>query len=254
MEGAAAAAKKGGDWLAKGQQADGALIGSGPTAFPNANSTGLGGQALAATGHQEAADKAASWIKARQISAANAGAAAAEIGAIAYNDEALDGAKADDIPEFGRDQWRRSTPQALLALAQVPLAKIGLTDQKPSPDPSDKPSGDPSKSPSGEPSVDPSKSPVRNPERQPVRHCEQQRLPHPGQHSVRRRIHQPGLYDRHGAERLRRRWRERPAGQHRQQRPVPRRYGSRADRGRLRRDPHCQAQARLARVTPKAPR
>ncbi|MGW1543024.1 hypothetical protein ACWCPM_22755 [Streptomyces sp. NPDC002309] len=166
-EGAAAAARKGGDWLAGIQRDDGALIGSGPTAFPNANSTGLGGQALAATGHQAAADKAAAWIEAHQITSSNAGAATAEIGALAYNDESLTAARSDGIPEFQRDQWRRSTPQALLALAQIPLGEIGLTDPGPSPDPSGDPSGSPSGDPSGTPSGDPSGTSSQDPSGDP---------------------------------------------------------------------------------------
>ncbi|MFD5568969.1 prenyltransferase/squalene oxidase repeat-containing protein [Streptomyces cadmiisoli] len=166
-EGAAAAAKKGGDWLAAIQHDDGALMGSGPTAFPNANSTGLGGQALAATGHQAAADKAAAWVEAHQITSSNAGAASAETGTIAYNDEALTGAQADGISEFQRDQWRRSTPQALLTLAQIPLGEIGNTDPGPGPDPSDDPSNDPSNDPSGDPSDDPSGDPSDDPSGDP---------------------------------------------------------------------------------------
>ncbi|MFD5764756.1 hypothetical protein ACFWIN_02890, partial [Streptomyces sp. NPDC127049] len=162
-EGAAAAAAKGGDWLAGIQNADGSLNGSGPTDFPNANSTGLGGQALAATGHQAEADEAASWIKAHQLTASTAGAASAEAGAIAYNDEALAGAKTDGITEFQRDQWRRSTPQALLALAQIPLGKVGVTTPDPGPDPSDTPTKDPSKTPSGTPSRTTSGEPSRTP-------------------------------------------------------------------------------------------
>ncbi|MFI8420420.1 hypothetical protein [Streptomyces sp. NPDC085479] len=151
-EGAAEAAEKGGAWLATIQNPDGSLNGSGPTDFPNSNSTGLGGQALAATGHKAEADKAADWIKAHQLTASNAGAASVDTGAIAYNDESLTGAKTDGIADFQRDQWRRSTPQALLALAQIPLADIGLTTPDPGPDPSDTPTKDPSKTPSGTPS------------------------------------------------------------------------------------------------------
>ncbi|CCA58843.1 prenyltransferase/squalene oxidase repeat-containing protein [Streptomyces venezuelae] len=169
--GAAEAAGKGGDWLAKTQDTDGALTGSGPTALANANSTGLGGQALAATGHQVEADKAADWVEARQISASGGGAAAAESGAIAYNDAALADAKAGGIGEF-RDQWRRATPQAVLALAQVPLGRIGLTEPDPGPDPTGDPTGtpsdDPSDTPTGDPTADPTGTPSQDPSDTPT--------------------------------------------------------------------------------------
>ncbi|MGW4726325.1 hypothetical protein [Streptomyces sp. NPDC004291] len=163
VPGAAEAAEKGGDWLAEAQHEDGSLTGSGPTAFPNANSTGLGGQALAATGHQAEADKAADWIEARRITAADGGAASAEAGALAYDDAALAGARADGIGEFQRDQWRRSTAQAVLALAQVPLAEIGLAEPGPGPDPTGDPTDDPTGDPSGTPTDDPSGTPSGTP-------------------------------------------------------------------------------------------
>ncbi|MYS82712.1 prenyltransferase/squalene oxidase repeat-containing protein [Embleya scabrispora] len=123
--GAAAAARKGADWLKSKQRADGSFGGSGPTVASNTNSTGLAGQALHAAGYPAESDRAAAWVLEHQITKDNAGAADREIGTIAYNAEALTSARAEGIPEFQRDQWRRATPQALLVLADVPLGDLG---------------------------------------------------------------------------------------------------------------------------------
>ena len=119
--GSAAAAGKGGDWLAGLQGADGSFK-NGPQApdpfivpVENSNSTGLGGQALAATGHSDEAGKAAAWVAALQWTSG------ADGGAIAYNKEAFDAGAPD---ETSRDQWRRASAQALLGLAQVPFGEI----------------------------------------------------------------------------------------------------------------------------------
>ncbi|WP_263172325.1 hypothetical protein [Streptomyces sp. SCSIO ZS0520] len=156
-EGAQAGAEKGADWLEEQQAADGALGGSGPTAAANSNSTGLAGQALAATGREEAAGKAAGWLVKHQLTQADGGKAAAEAGAVAYNDASLKSAQDEGIEEFQRDQWRRATPQALLGLAQVPLGRIGTTDPDPGPGPSEDP--DPSTTPDPTRTPDPSTSP-----------------------------------------------------------------------------------------------
>ncbi|GIJ52872.1 cell wall anchor protein [Virgisporangium aurantiacum] len=115
------AAGKGGDWLAGLQAANGSFR-NGPQApdpfivpVENSNSTGLGGQALAATGHSEEAGKAAAWVAALQWTAG------ADRGAIAYDKEAFDAGAPDDT---SRDQWRRASAQALLGLAQVPFGEI----------------------------------------------------------------------------------------------------------------------------------
>ncbi|GIG67480.1 prenyltransferase/squalene oxidase repeat-containing protein [Phytomonospora endophytica] len=148
VEGAEAAAKKGGDWLTSIQKPDGSFGGSGPTAAPNTNSTGLAGQALAATGHKAEADKAAAWVVAHQITEAGGGAAKADAGTIAYNDEILADAKANGLDPLQRDTWRRATPQALLTLAQIPLGEIGVTDPDPGGSDSPSPSSPGSSAPS----------------------------------------------------------------------------------------------------------
>ncbi|MGW9214544.1 prenyltransferase/squalene oxidase repeat-containing protein [Embleya sp. NPDC055664] len=129
--GAAAAAKKGADWLKSRQRADGSFGGSGPTAASNTNSTGLAGQALHAAGYSAEADKAAAWVAKHQITTDDAGAATKDVGTIAYNEEALTSARAEGIPDFQRDQWRRATPQALLVLAGVPLGDLGKAPTEP---------------------------------------------------------------------------------------------------------------------------
>lgn len=123
--GASEAAERGADWLEQIQKPDGSFGGSGPTAAPNSNSTGLAGQALAAAGRTESADRAADYIAGLQLTADNAGAASAEVGAIAYDDASKKQAAAGGISAPQRDQWRRSTAQALLALAKVPFGELG---------------------------------------------------------------------------------------------------------------------------------
>lgn len=131
--GAAAAAAAGVAWLRSVQRDDGSVGGSGPTAAPNTNSTGLAGEALAAGGDQEAADRAADWVAAHELTAGNAGAASASVGAIAYNDDSLADARANGISDVTADQWRRATAQAVLALAQVPLYALAGGDGSASP-------------------------------------------------------------------------------------------------------------------------
>ncbi|MCK1798387.1 hypothetical protein MTQ01_20625 [Streptomyces sp. XM4193] len=132
-DGADAAARQGVRWLLEQQRADGSFGGSGPTTGSNTNSTGLAGQALAAGGEQDAADRAADWVLEHQLAADTAGKAADDIGAVAYNTESLESARTDGIAEFQRDQWRRATPQALLVTTGLSLAEIGTTDPDPGP-------------------------------------------------------------------------------------------------------------------------
>ena len=133
---AGAAVDKAVGWLLSVQQLDGAFHGSALTDYSNANSTGLAGQALAAAGHAAAGDRAAGWIASQQLTAADAGAAVAAVGAIAYTPEVRADAVANGIAEFALDQWRRSTAQAVLALAKVPLGQVGIVAPPPAPAPS----------------------------------------------------------------------------------------------------------------------
>ncbi len=96
----------------------GAFGGTGPTSAPNANSTGLIGQALRAGGQSAAADRAAAWVSSLQRIAPGADA-----GAIGYDGAAF----ATGIGTSTRDQWRRSTAQALFALGVASLSTIATT-------------------------------------------------------------------------------------------------------------------------------
>lgn len=153
VPGAGAAAAGGVAWLLSVQRSSGAFHGSALTDFPNTNSSGLAGIALVAAGEAAAAGRAADWVSGQQLTPANAGAAAAHTGAIAYTPDALTGAAANGISEPALDQWRRSTAQAALVLAQIPLSEIGIT-APPSPGPSTSP--EPSAAPTGGPNSEPS--------------------------------------------------------------------------------------------------
>ena len=122
-------------WLLSVQADTGSFSGGAVTAYPNTNSTGLAGQALAAVGEHAAAAKAAAFVAAQQLTASNAGKAAAHVGAIAYTPDALQVAAANGIGDFELDQWRRATSQAILGLTQVPLGRIGTDDPGPAPSP-----------------------------------------------------------------------------------------------------------------------
>ena len=97
---------------------------SGPTASLNANSTGIIAQALRAAGQTGPADKAGAWIQSLQLTSANAGAASADVGAIAYDPGQRDDAIAHGVPSE-RDPFRRATSQGVLALPQVVLPPAG---------------------------------------------------------------------------------------------------------------------------------
>ncbi|WP_158632158.1 LPXTG cell wall anchor domain-containing protein [Micromonospora sp. Llam0] len=148
-------------WLLSAQAADGSFNGSGFTDYPNTNSTGLAGQALAAAGEHTAAGQAAGFVAAQQITTANAGAASAHVGAIAYTPDALATAVTDGIGEFELDQWRRATAQAVLGLAQVPLGRIGIGDPAPTPTltPTPSPAATPTPSATPSPTPTPTSSP-----------------------------------------------------------------------------------------------
>ncbi|MCP2334568.1 LPXTG cell wall anchor domain-containing protein [Actinoalloteichus caeruleus] len=132
-EHAGAAAARGAGWLASVQRDDGSFGGSGPTAGSNTNSSGLAGQALAAAGLRDAADEAADYVAELQLTEGNAGAASADRGAIAYNPGSFASAVADGVTDMARDQWRRATAQAVLALAKVPLGESGKEEPGPPP-------------------------------------------------------------------------------------------------------------------------
>ncbi len=117
-------------WLLAIQQSDGSFAGTGPTASPNANSSGIIAQFLRAAGVTAAADLAAASITSLQLTPTNTAGtpAAGAQGAIAYNPSGLAAALTDGITAQMGDQWRRATAQAVLALG---LAPYGLQDVDP---------------------------------------------------------------------------------------------------------------------------
>lgn len=114
-------------WLLKQQAADGSFANDGE---PNTNSTGLAAATLAAIGQTGAAGSAASWIVSHQVTDAVAEdtALANEIGAIAFDQSALDAAKRAGITAPQRDQWVRASAQAAVGVdAQLGRAALGVT-------------------------------------------------------------------------------------------------------------------------------
>ena len=120
QSGTSTAISKAATWLLGHQDMSGAFSGAGPTAGLNANSTGIIAQGLRAVGQTAAANKAGTWIQSLQLTDTNAGAAAADIGAIAYDVGQRDDATANGLPTE-RDPFRRATSQGALALPQVVL-------------------------------------------------------------------------------------------------------------------------------------
>ncbi|MEV0729478.1 prenyltransferase/squalene oxidase repeat-containing protein [Polymorphospora sp. NPDC050346] len=161
--GAKAAADAGIGWLLTQQKADGSFQGSMGTDYSNTNSTGLGGQALAAAGHTVEADRAADFVAAQQLTAADGGAAAAYAGAIAYTPGSLADAISGGIAENETDQWRRATGQAALGLAKVSLAEIGTGGTEPTPTSTATPTPTGSASPTTSPTASPSPTATATP-------------------------------------------------------------------------------------------
>ena len=154
--GDAAAAARGVDWLVSHQAGDGSFSGTGPTASPNANSTGLAAQALRAAGRTGEADAAVAWLRARQLGCT---APAGQQGAVAY-----------DAGGFDAGNVVRATTQAVLGLSGVGLADLTLTgaagpastlDCAGSPPPTGAPTGGPTGSPTGSPTAAPTAVPTR---------------------------------------------------------------------------------------------
>lgn len=111
-------------WLAGLQKADGSFPGEDGA---NSNTTGLAGWALGVRGNDAAAAKAATAVRALQMTGtACDGAAVAEAGAVAFTTQSL----ADGI-EFGIDtgnrwEWIGATVQAFPVLAWAPAATRDL--------------------------------------------------------------------------------------------------------------------------------
>lgn len=121
------------DFLASRQGADGGVGGGAPQTAPNANSTGLAGQAFLAGGRTAEADLASAYISGLQYGCTFPEALR---GGIAYDPAAYAIQEAAGAEATPIDQDRRSTTQALLALAGTPLYAVtaeGASDTAPAP-------------------------------------------------------------------------------------------------------------------------
>ena len=124
------------DWLARAQRPDGSFSGGSATPRPNANSTGLAAQALAAGGRSGPAGQAVRWLRSVQLAGnARGTAAAGEQGAVGYDRDAVRTALDDGLTSMARDQWRRTTSQAVLGLAKVWFGRLGNSPLGADPDP-----------------------------------------------------------------------------------------------------------------------
>lgn len=147
------------DWLLKTQHGDGSFGGGVSTQAPNSNSTGLAAQAMTAgmTGTNatrakklsSAVTSARSWVQTITASVATAAATKLinDFGAIAYNPSTFSTAKVSGISTANRDQWRRASAQAILALAPVSFLTLGTTTLNESTNPRPSPRGDTEKAP-----------------------------------------------------------------------------------------------------------
>jgi hypothetical protein len=114
-------------WLRRAQKDDGSFGGGPSTEASNANSTGLGGWALASADYCSNATRAARWVAKLTVSGDVSGTPlAGEQGAIAYDKAALRTARSSGITDATRDQFRRATAQAAPVLFYQ--ARIGCPD------------------------------------------------------------------------------------------------------------------------------
>lgn len=115
--GAEAAWAKAANYLVSIQNSDGSF--SDPWFGPNSNTTGLAAQALRAAGRNTQANKATAWLNSMQLTCVNAASAAAvqQIGAVAYDQEALEQAKKSGISSTDRTQWTMAAQQVIGGMA-----------------------------------------------------------------------------------------------------------------------------------------
>ncbi|WGX98562.1 prenyltransferase/squalene oxidase repeat-containing protein [Nocardioides sp. L-11A] len=108
-------------WLKAAQKADGSF-----EAYEvNASSTGLAGQALARAGAAPEAERAALWLRGRQVAGSSCdGKLAAEGGAVGFSDQVVAEGRTDGIdpaaPGTGYD-WYLATAQSIVALKAAPI-------------------------------------------------------------------------------------------------------------------------------------
>ncbi|MEI2712520.1 MAG: hypothetical protein V9G04_04280 [Nocardioides sp.] len=111
------AIKKAGKWLVKTQRKNGGFGGGVATSKPNSNSTGLAASALILTGNCRPAAKAARFLLKLQPETVKGTELKGQRGAIAYDKAGLKAGLADGITDSTRDQWIRSTAQAINGLS-----------------------------------------------------------------------------------------------------------------------------------------
>lgn len=105
-----------GDWLEDQQAEDGSF--ADPDNGVNVNSTGLAGWALRVLGEDEEADAASDWLRTLQVPEDATGNLADEVGALAYDAEALTTGEEHGIADpLDRTQWVQAGVQAAPALA-----------------------------------------------------------------------------------------------------------------------------------------
>jgi hypothetical protein len=109
-------------WLASVQNPDGSFGSDEDIPAGNANSTGVAGYALLVSGQEEAAAKAAAWLRAHQ--ATNVANCVyydeATVGSVAYDGAALKATRDGETTPAMRDQTLYATAQALPALLAAP--------------------------------------------------------------------------------------------------------------------------------------
>jgi hypothetical protein len=115
-----------GRWLVSRQHRSGGFGGGAATRAVNTNSTGLAVQALSAIGNRSVRARAVRYVAAMQITRARAGHGPARrsVGAIAYNAAGLKAALRDGVTVSTRDQFRRSTAEAIYAFVPKPLTML----------------------------------------------------------------------------------------------------------------------------------
>jgi hypothetical protein len=117
-------------WLLAQQHADGSFNGGTATDVPNANSTGLAGWVLMNLGDDEAATRAAGWIREHQADevAGCANGLTSATGAIGYDDPTVAAGLRSGLGSAA-SKWVRSTSQALpvLSILQTTEPALDLT-------------------------------------------------------------------------------------------------------------------------------
>ena len=123
-----AALDKASAWLAGKQRNSGAFRSSGDGASINSNTTAVSGYALGLMRNRDAALKAALWVRKNQpVDKYKCRTALTkDTGAVAFRKDRIKASSTTGIPASARDEWRRSTAQAILGLQFAPASKDRL--------------------------------------------------------------------------------------------------------------------------------